>query len=382
VARSKGAILTERDRVLLSYVGIARYATADQVHRLLFEGRSKKQTYRRLAKLCAPGGGLGEGACLRRLEFRRAEGTAVPVWALSSYGRGIVGPLVPYLRPPAAHDIGHRFLEHTLVLNQVLLNLVLKLRSSDLAPLASLPFRWHSEDDGTLQFKRYEHQGATAARVSAVLKPDAIVEVPHRKRRLFLEAETGTQSIATAHPARSGAIVAKLRRYASFFGGLTDARSPETWYRRAYPDGFVPRVVFLVHSAERKKRVEEAVKAEMTGSREREFAVLVFTFAEAATVLAPYILEGRLQSTAVPTKLRHVTVDQAKLNDLYMSYLALNGAVRDWGYAAAKAGAKEPIPPAVVSALQVWRGFIGKDLGYDEPPSHPASSGSHAAGHR
>ncbi len=48
----KGAILTERDRALLSYVGIARYASAEQLHRLFFDGRSKKQTYRRLAKLC------------------------------------------------------------------------------------------------------------------------------------------------------------------------------------------------------------------------------------------------------------------------------------------------------------------------------------------
>ena len=379
MARSKGAILTERDRVLLSYVGIARYATADQVHRLLFEGRSKKQTYRRLAKLCAPGGGLGEGACLRRLEFRRAEGTAVPVWALSSYGRGIVGPLVPYLRPPAAHDIGHRFLEHTLVLNEVLLNLVLKLRSSDLAPLASLPFRWLSEEDETLQFKRYEHQGATAARVSAVLKPDAIVEVPHRRRRLFLEAETGTQSIATAHPARSGAIVAKLRRYASFFGGLTDARSPETWYRRAYPDGFVPRVVFLVHSDERKKRVEGAVKAEMTASRERDFAVLVFTFAEAAAVLAPYILEGRLQSTAVPTKLRHVTVEDRKVDELYASWRTVNITVGNWAAARRAAGVKDPAPPALISALQALRAFIGDDLGGDEPWQGTANAGSQTA---
>jgi hypothetical protein len=138
---SKGAILTLRDKALLSYVGIARYATADQVHRLFFEGRSKKQTYRRLAKLCAPGGGLGQGACLRRLEFRRSEGTGVPVWALSSYGRGIAGEGVPYLRPPAEHDIGHRFLEHTLLLNEVLVELVLKLRSFDIAPLDQLPFR-------------------------------------------------------------------------------------------------------------------------------------------------------------------------------------------------------------------------------------------------
>jgi len=379
VARAKGAILTDRDRVLLSYVGIARYATADQVHRLLFEGRSKKQTYRRLAKLCAPGGGLGEGACLRRLEFRRAEGTGVPVWALSSYGRGIVGPLVSYLRPPAAHDIGHRFLEHTLVLNEVLLKLVLELRKSDLEPLTSLPFRWLSEDDETLQFKRYEHQGPAAARVSAVLKPDAIVEVPHRQRRLFLEAETGTQSIATAHPARSGAIVAKLRRYAAFFGGQTEARGPETWYRRAYPDGFPPRVVFFVHSDERKRHVEEAVKAEMASRRTPEFSVLVFTFAEAATVLAPYILGGRRQSTGGPVTLRHLTVDSEQVDRIHANYLLVVMASRNWEAAARRMGATLPSENGLQSALRVLRGFIGKELGYDE--RHPPT-GSQAGDQR
>jgi len=31
----KGAVLTDRDRALLAYVGIARYASADAVHRLI-----------------------------------------------------------------------------------------------------------------------------------------------------------------------------------------------------------------------------------------------------------------------------------------------------------------------------------------------------------
>jgi hypothetical protein len=61
VARSKGAILTEREGVLLLYVGIARYATAEQVHRLLFEGRSKEADVPAPREaLCArrrPGGG-------------------------------------------------------------------------------------------------------------------------------------------------------------------------------------------------------------------------------------------------------------------------------------------------------------------------------------
>ena len=324
MAIAKGAILTIRDKALLSYVGIARYATADQVHRLFFEGRSKKQTYRRLAKLCAPGGGLGQGACLRRLEFRRSQGTGVPVWALSSFGRGIAGECVPYLRPPAEHDIGHRFLEHTLLLNEVLVELVLKLRAFHLAPLDQLPFRWHAEDDETLQFTR--HVGPERAKAQSVLKPDAILEIPARRRRLFLEAETGTQSIATAHPARSGAIVVKVRRYADFFGGRATSAT-ETWYRGAFRDGFTPRVVFLVHSKERKTRVEEAVARELTRADLALFRVYAFTFTEAASALGPYIVRGVLPGNPSETAERFVSVSETQLRQLRESYTAIANVV-------------------------------------------------------
>jgi hypothetical protein len=352
VANARGAILTIRDRALLSYVGIARYATADQVHRLFFEGRSKKQTYRRLAKLCAPGGGLGQGACLRRLEFRRSEGTGVPVWALSSYGRGIAAECVPYLRPPAAQDIGHRFLEHTLLLNEVLVELVLKLRAFDLAPLDQLPFRWHAEDDETLQFTR--HVGPGHARATSVLKPDAILEVPGRKGRLFLEAETGTQSIATANPARSGAVLVKVRRYADFFIGRSD-RAPATWYRAAFPDGFTPQVVFLVHSKERKVRVEAAVAGELTRGHHEYFKVLVLTFAEAASVLAPFVTKGLLDSTRVATRQRLIAVDDTRMNQLKTSYNALAvawNAARRQRLTAGGTGTPTPLDEVPVDALK------------------------------
>jgi Replication-relaxation len=138
----RGAVLTDRDRALLAYVAIARYASAEQVHRLFFDGSSRKQTYRRLAKLCTPGGKLGQDACLRRLQFRRRDGTAVPVWALTGYGRGLAEEKVSYLRAPAASDVGHRFLEHTLLLNDVLAGLVAALRHAKACTVARTEARW------------------------------------------------------------------------------------------------------------------------------------------------------------------------------------------------------------------------------------------------
>ena len=283
----KGAVLTDRDRALLAYVGIARYASADQVHRLIAPDRSKKLVYRRLAKLCLPGGRPGEGACLRRLHYRRYEGTSVPVWALTPYGRSLVTPGLPWLPAPAS-DVGARFLEHTLLLNDVLLELVLSLRRSETALLAELPFRWRAENDEVLQFRAFGHHLGESHQ--AVLKPDAILEVPGRGRRLFIEAETGTQSIVTAHPERTGAIVSKVRRYRQYFDVLSDDRKA-SWYVRAFPDGFAPRLVFVVHSLDRRRRVEQAVKACLDGTsfpevrarmEHRAFEVIVLTFAEAA----------------------------------------------------------------------------------------------------
>jgi hypothetical protein len=283
---AKGAVLTERDRALLAYVGIARYASADQVHRLIAPDRSKKLVYRRLAKLCLPGARLGEGACLRRLHYRRYEGTSVPVWALTPYGRSLIAPGLPWLPAPAASDVGARFLEHTLLLNEVLLKLVQMFRRSAEAPLGALPFRWLAEGDQVLEFRHWVLD--RHAEGQGVLKPDAILEIGGRGLRVFIEAETGTQSIVTAHPERTGAIVAKVRRYSAFLLGRTE-HIEQTWYLKAFPDGHGPRLLFLVHSTDRRERVRKAIKEALGSSDDRW--VLVHTFAEAAEKLLGYLPE-------------------------------------------------------------------------------------------
>ncbi len=370
---TRGVVLTDRDRVLLSYVGIARYASAEQIHKLLFDGCSKKQTYRRLAKLCTPGGRPGEGAHLRRLEFRRREGTGVPVWALTSFGRGVIEPLVSWLRPPAATDIGARFLEHTLLLNDVLLGLVLALRPGATAPLATLPFRWLSEDDGALEFQSFLMR--THERTRAVLKPDAILEVPGRRRRLFIEAETGTQSIATANPGQTGAVLSKLRRYGQFFSGFAGLDRQDTWYTRAFPDGLAPRLVFLVHSMDRRERVRRALAGELNRRQPDSFQVLVYTFAEAAAVLAPYVIDGQLRQLAPRGAMRVVTMDAQKAEQLREGYNqlaeALNAAREAVKRHNATPGAVQvPLAPLPLEAVKALRDFIQQEVS-----SSPAAAG-------
>jgi hypothetical protein len=359
VANPKGAVLTERDRALLAYLGMARYASAEQVHRLYFDGSSRKQTYRRLAKLCEPGGRPGEGACLRRLVYRRKDGAPVPVWALAPYGRAIAEGEVPWLRPPAASDVGHRFLEHTLVLNDVLTELVLAMRRAGASSLADLPFRWLSENDETLSFRVLDAHGVWQR---AVLKPDAVLSIPARRKRLFVEAETGSQSIATAHPDRTGAVLAKVGRYRTFFTGLDDG-GEATWYRNAFPDGFVPRLLFLVHSDERRRKVELAIRDALGRLPPREFRVIVLTFREAPRVLAAYVAEGTLPASG-PRPERVVTFDEASLprlregyNAFCDSYNATRKVIADFN---ARGGPQLTLPPAPRDAIDVVRDFVAR----------------------
>jgi hypothetical protein len=358
----KGTILTNRDRALLAYIGVARYVSAEQAHRLVIESPNRKLAYRRLTKLCKPGSKPGDAAYLRRLEFRRPEGTAVPVWALAPAGRALAEAVVPYLRPPAQKDVGHQFLEHTLLLNEVLVGLAVALRSSPTVPVTALPFRWICEDDGVLDFEMFHrHTGVTNP---AVLKPDAILEVPGRERRMFLEAETGAHSIASANPSVHGAVLHKLQRYAHFFTAMA-GEGPATYYGRAFPDGLFPVLVFLVHSPERKRRVEKAAKDWLGAQRANSFRVRVLTFEEAPGVLAAFIREGRV----APPEARGLTagrLDEAKARQLRDGYNvlaeALNATRRAIAEHNARGGCHVALPPAPVEALRALRDLIRHDL--------------------
>src|SRR5687768_16690388 len=50
-AVTRGAVLTERDKRLLGSVAIARYLSTEQIHRLIFPGRSLPPCRRRLLRL-------------------------------------------------------------------------------------------------------------------------------------------------------------------------------------------------------------------------------------------------------------------------------------------------------------------------------------------
>ena len=283
----------------------------------------------------------------------------MPVWALAPFGRSIASRQVPWLRPPASTDIGARFLEHTLVLNDALVGLVLALRANSAAPLHDLPFRWLSEDDESLGFQVLHPR--TGRWLQSVLKPDAIMTIPARRRRLFIEAETGSQSIATAHPDRTGAVLSKLDRYRTYF---TDQASDGygTWYRSAFPDDHEPRLVFLVHSDERRRKVQRAVKERLGMLPPGQFRVLVMTFAEAPSLLVRYVREG-VAEPARPRRERIVRVDEAVLEEVAQRIQRARGrpeepAVRSSPTTTSGAASNSRSRPSSGDAIRALRGFV------------------------
>ncbi len=366
----RGAVLTSRDRQLLAFLGIARYASRPQLQQLVAGDRHASILFRRLRKLSTPGDGPGHDAYLRRLEYRRPEGLAVPVWTLSSFGRAAAEREVPYLRPPAAQDVAHQFLEHTLRLNDVLVGLVLALRTTPEAPLTRLPFRWLCEEDEELTFQALQRH--TNLLVNAVLKPDAVVEVPSHRRRLFLEAETGAHSIATANPQHHGAVLQKLQRYAQYFTALA-GDGPTSWYGRAFGDGYFPVLVFLVHSADRRKRVERAIAKVLGSQREARFRAKVLTFEEAAPALATFIRDGQasgptpgMSATSPAASRRTISFDDRRARELRDGYNALaeafNAAARAVAEHNVACGRRLVLPPTPLSELRLLHDFIRHDL--------------------
>ena len=277
MGRKKGLVLTKNDPQLLAVLGMARYLSTTQVHRLGLVGATPSTHYKNVCRRLRR---LAEGGLVRRLVARKWGGAELPVWTLTPEGLAVAGSVCPFLRALPQKDVSTHFLEHTTLLNDTLVDLVVSLRKSPLAPLADLPFRWLPEEENPLQFSHYDDD--RGGMKTAAIKPDAILELGPLARRFFLEAETGTQSISTADPLNTGAIISKVQRYSAYCTRFADRERTKTCYQRDFSDGLFPEVVFLVRSAARRQRVEKAIEKWKGAARLDRVQFRVLTFEEAA----------------------------------------------------------------------------------------------------
>lgn len=261
------AFLQDRDYQLFGVLAEARLLSLAQVRRLFFPGdTTANATARRLRRLAA-----GPRALLRRVDWltRTRRETA---WGLTPAGyieaeTALDGPLdVP------RDDVGEAYLEHHVLLSELFVGLLEArvLRSMKSAPASKVPthryrgiharaihpgFRWQVTGDKDLPWR--EPQGGDVT--SRVLRPDAILEFPQLRRRVFVEAEQGTHTIVSASESRLGATLSKAKRYEAYCTLLADASTRSSWYATKYPDRFAPEVLFLVRSPRRVASVEEAL---------------------------------------------------------------------------------------------------------------------------
>lgn len=119
----------------------------------------------------------------------------------------------------------------------------------------ALPFRWFA-DRGINYKVDVKYPGENQIFQTAAIRPDAVLDSTVTNVRLFVEFETGTQSITTPNAGSAGAVIRKAQRYDAWCNTVNTALSPPArWYDAAFPDGKIPIVVFVVTTEHRKEKI-------------------------------------------------------------------------------------------------------------------------------
>ncbi len=248
---------TDRDRQLVGLLGVVRYLSTEQLCRLFYDGRNIDNMRRRLLRLAGRGALAFKRAFIRRLFYRTYEGQRREMWTLTNAGYNLAATVLDTVIKIPRHDVGAAFREHAIVLNELFVALMMPPRGG-YARARHTQFRWIASDTVRLPWKQHLGHGSTTP--DRLVLPDAVLEIPSAKRRLFLECEMGTHPIVSAARPKPGSTIAKVQNYEGFLRSYVDARATQTFYVRSYPDNYVPEVLFLVRTAHRAKTVNEAIQ--------------------------------------------------------------------------------------------------------------------------
>lgn len=223
--------LSERDVTVLASVGKYRYMTAVQIEELHFSGHTTRITGARTCRRVLSR--LTDCGLLRRLDRRvggvRA-GSASFVYGLAPLGQRTVAPdsgsRIRY------HEPSDEFLEHTLAIAQLAVNLYVLARSgsADIVAIEPEPGCWRRFTGGL--------DGPQT------LKPDLYVSLRSGDfdYQWFVEVDRATHSAA--------AVVRKCKLYHRYWQtGAEQERS-----------GLFPRVLFIVPSKHRAGLIEHAIR--------------------------------------------------------------------------------------------------------------------------
>src|SRR5262249_21587692 len=275
--------LQDRDRQLLTALAMCRCLSTEQIRRLCVAGRTETAAQTRLRQLAGIGKYGFPEPLVERTVHQTYAGDLVTVWTPTTLGYVVAGNVVETItRPPRGADIRPALIEHALLLNELFVGLAeaplkkaLGTRASEIPRrrhrgaadglylnAQALPFKWIACDSVRLPWKQYRNGDS----IDRIIHPDAVLELPTLRRRLFLEAETGSHTIVPRGYHKPGAALNKAERYEAFICEFADRNLKISLYRQRYSDGLVPEVLFLVPNAGRAESVNRAL-AEWSGQR-------------------------------------------------------------------------------------------------------------------
>jgi len=303
--------LQDRDRQLLTALAMCRCLSTEQIRRLCFAGRTETPAHKRLRQLAGIGKYGFPELLVERIVHQTYAGDLVTVWTPTALGYVVAANAVETItRPPRGAEIRPALIEHGLLLNELFVGLAEALLKKALGTLASeiprrrhrtatdglylnaqaLPFKWIASDSARLPWKEYRNGDS----IDRIIHPDAVLELPSLRRRLFLEAETGSHTIVPRGYHKPGSTLNKAERYELFLYELADLDLKITFYAQRYSDGFAPEVLFLVPNAGRAESVNRAL-TEWSVRRPRRKLPRALTLADAVreilTALGPWSSE-------------------------------------------------------------------------------------------
>jgi len=268
--------LQDRDRQLLTALAMCRCLSTEQVRRLCFSGRTETPAHKRLRQLAGIGKYGFPEPLVERTVHQTYAGELVTVWTPTALGYVVAANIVETItRPPRGAQIRPQLIEHALLLNELFVGLAesplkkaLGTRASEIPRrrhrssadglylnARALPFKWIACDSVRLPWKEYRDGDP----IDRIIHPDAVLELPTLRRRLFLEAETGSHTIVPRGYHKPGSTLNKAERYELFICELADLDLKISFYAQRYSDGFTPEVLFLVPNAGRAESVNRAL---------------------------------------------------------------------------------------------------------------------------
>jgi protein involved in plasmid replication-relaxation len=376
--------LQDRDKQLLAFMAMGRYLTTEQIRRLSFPGRTETPADKRLRQLAGIGKYGFPNPFVERRMYRNYEGQFFPVWKPTLRGYVAAANVLPGItQPPKGSEIPDQFLEHTLLLNEVLVGLAEAPAKIALAKrVEAIPRRRHrSSKDGlyanakTLGFKwipydsvrlpwREQRDGNTQGRV---IQPDAVIELPTLSRRVFLECETGSHTIVPTSPDKPGSTLSKVERYQRFICGRPFMDEGITFYGQQFPDRFAPEVLFVTPRQSRAASINKAVLARLKGSEGRWRWPTALTLQGAAREILNSLGQWgpELEPAAAESKPRGVFLEAREVRRLYGFCQESYWTLKKLRQKARDAGAQTPPYPTEIDEVlaladQLWTNVNGE----------------------